>query len=126
MPAEQAGSAFVVVPGLELAEILCVQEERVVGNDNCVSFLSRKLQIAESSLRPHFVRATVKVHQYPDGGLAIFHVRLCLGRYDSNGGLLTATMKEHRPPRTREARRTGTPASRPQTKNATVASGLSR
>ena len=85
--AEQEGSAFVAVPGLDLTEVLCVQEERVVGNDNCVSFLNRKLQIPESPLRAHFVRATVKVHQYPDGGLAIFHGRLCLGRYDGNGVL---------------------------------------
>jgi hypothetical protein len=83
--AEQDGSAFVAVPGLDLTEVLCVQEERVVGNDNCVSFLNRKLQIPESPLRPHFVRATVKVHQYPDGGLAIFHGRRCLGRYDDKG-----------------------------------------
>jgi hypothetical protein len=83
--AEQEGSAFVAVPGLDLAEVLCVQEERVVGNDNCVSFLNRKLQIPESPLRPHFVKATVKVHQYPDGGLAVFHGRRCLGRYDGNG-----------------------------------------
>ncbi len=83
--AEQDGNAFVAVPGLDLTEILCVQEERVVGNDNCVSFLNRKLQIPESPLRPHFVKATVKVHQYPDGGLAIFHGRRCLGRYDSRG-----------------------------------------
>jgi hypothetical protein len=83
--AEQEGSAFVAVPGLDLAEVLCVQEDRVVGNDNCVSFLSRKLQIPESPLRPHFVKATVKVHQYPAGGLAVFHGRRCLGRYDSKG-----------------------------------------
>jgi transposase len=83
--AEQEGRAFVAVPGLDLAEILCVQEERVVGNDNCVSFLNRKLQIPESPLRPHFVKATVKVHQYPDGSLAVFHGRRCLGRYDSKG-----------------------------------------
>ncbi|MGH7068627.1 MAG: hypothetical protein ACREFO_01255 [Acetobacteraceae bacterium] len=38
-----------------------------------------------TSLRAHFVKATVKVHQYPDGGLAIFHGRLCLDRYDSDG-----------------------------------------
>jgi hypothetical protein len=82
--AEQEGRAFVAVPALDLTEILCVQEERVVGNDNCVSFLNRKLQIPQSPLRAHFVRATVKVHQYPDGGLAIFHGRLCLGRYDSD------------------------------------------
>jgi hypothetical protein len=34
---------------------------------------------------PHFVRADVKVHQYPDAGLAVFHGRRCLGRYDSKG-----------------------------------------
>ena len=83
--AEQEGSAFVAVPALDLAEVLCVQEERLVGNDNCVSFLNRKLQIPESPLRPHFVKATVKVHHYPDGGLAVFHGRRCLGRYDSKG-----------------------------------------
>ena len=83
--AEQAGSAFVAVPGLDLTAVLCVQEERVVGNDNCVSFLNRKLQIPESALRPHFVKAAVKVHQYPDGGLAVFHGRRCLGRYDGKG-----------------------------------------
>jgi transposase len=83
--AEQNGSAFVAVSGLDLAEILCVQEERVVGNDNCVSFLNRKLQIPESPLRPHFVKATVKVRQYPDAGVAIFHGPRCLGRYDKEG-----------------------------------------
>jgi transposase len=83
--AEQEGSAFVAVPGLDLAEVLCVQDERVVGNDNCVSFLNRKLQIPESPLRPHFVKASVKVHHYPDGSLAVFHGRRCLGRYDSKG-----------------------------------------
>ena len=43
-------------------ETLCVQEERVVGNDNCASFLNRTLQILQSPLRPQFVRATVKRH----------------------------------------------------------------
>ena len=88
--AEQEGRAFVAVPALDLTEVLCVQEERVVGNDNCVAFLNRRLQIPESPLRAHFVRATVKVHQYPDGGLAIFHGRLCLGRYNCDGVLLDA------------------------------------
>jgi transposase len=85
MKAEQEGSAFVAVPALDLTEILCVQEERVVGNDNCVAFLNRRLQIPASPLRAHFVKATVKVHQYSDGGLAVFHGRMCLGRYDSTG-----------------------------------------
>lgn len=83
--AEQQGSAFVPAAGLELAEILCIQEERVVGNDNGVSFENRKLQIPESPLRPHFVKATVKVSRYPAGGLAIFYGRRCLGRYNPDG-----------------------------------------
>ena len=83
--AEQEGSAFVAAAGLDLAETLCIQEERIVGNDNCVSYENRKLQIPESPLRPHFVKATVKVHQYPGGGLAIFHGRRCLGRYNGEG-----------------------------------------
>lgn len=83
--AEQEGSAFVAIPGVDLGEILCIQEERQVGNDNCVSFNRLKLQIPESPLRAHFVKATVKVRHYSDGSHAIFHGPRCLGRYDSKG-----------------------------------------
>ena len=58
--AAQEGTAFVAIPGVDLAEILCVQEERQVGNDNCVSFNRLKLQIPESPLRAHFVKTRVK------------------------------------------------------------------
>jgi len=84
---EQQGSAFVAIPGVDLTEILCVQEERQVGNDNCVSFRRLKLQIPESPLRAHFVKANVKVRQYPDGRHAIFHGPRCLGRYDKKGAI---------------------------------------
>ena len=83
--AEQAGSGFVAIPGVELAEILCIQEERQVGNDNCVRFQNLRLQIPESPLRAHFVKATVKVRLYPDGRHAIFYGKRCLGRYDEKG-----------------------------------------
>jgi transposase len=82
---EQEGSAFVAITGVELGEILCVQEERQVGNDNCVSFNRLKLQIPESPLRAHFVKARVKVRLYHDGSHAIFHGPRCLGRYDRKG-----------------------------------------
>jgi transposase len=85
VPAEQPGTAFVAIPGVDLDEVLCVQEERQVGNDNCVSFNRLKLQIPESPLRAHFVKARVKVRQYPDGSHAIFHGQRCLGRYDKKG-----------------------------------------
>jgi hypothetical protein len=61
--AEQDGSAFVTIPGVDLKEILCVQEDREVGNDNTVAFNRMRLQIPPSPLRAHFVHARVKVHQ---------------------------------------------------------------
>ncbi len=73
------------ISGVDLKEILCIQEERQVGNDNCVSFNRLKLQIPASPLRAHFVKARIKVRQYHDGGIAIFHGPRCLGRYDRKG-----------------------------------------
>ena len=81
------GSGFTPIPGVDLDEILCVQEERQVGNDNCVSYRKLKLQIPESPMRAHFVRARVKVHLYPDGSHAVFHGPRCIGRYDQEGNL---------------------------------------
>jgi transposase len=85
--AEQEGSAFVAIPGVDLNEILCVQEERQVGNDNTVTFHRHRLQIPPSPLRAHFVKARVRVRQYQDGSHAIFHGPRCLGRYDAAGAL---------------------------------------
>jgi transposase len=92
VPAAAPGSAFVAIAGVDLAEILCVQEDRQVGNDNCVSFNRLKLQIPESPLRAHFVKARVKVRHYPDGAHAIFHGPRCIGRYDKAG---TITDHQH-------------------------------
>jgi transposase len=86
--AEQDGVAFIAIPGVDLGEILCVQEDRQVGNDNCVTFNRLKLQIPESPLRAHFVKARVKVRQYHDGTHAIFHGPRCLGRYDRKGAAM--------------------------------------
>ena len=87
VPAEQPGSAFVAAAGVDLAEILCIQEERQVDRDNTVAYRRLKLQIPPSPLRAHFVKARVKVRQYHDASLAIFHGPRCLGRYDADGML---------------------------------------
>jgi hypothetical protein len=83
------GSAFTPIPGVDLDEILYVQEERQVGNDNCIAYRTLKLQIPESPMRPHFVKARVKVRVYPDGSHALFHGPRCIGRYDDKGRLRT-------------------------------------
>jgi transposase len=90
-PAEQEGTAFLPVPGVDLAEVLCIQEQRQVGNDNTVVFHRLRLQIPPSPLRAHFVKATVKVRHYVDATYAIFHGHRCIGRYDSKGTLIDQT-----------------------------------
>jgi transposase len=83
--AEQAGSAFVGDPAGVHREILCVHEERIVGNDNTVRYRGLSLQIPPSPIRAHFVKVRVRVHDYPDGTLAIFHGPRCLARYRADG-----------------------------------------
>ena len=85
VPAAEPGSAFVPCTGRPIEDVLCVQEDRVVGADNCVSFARRSLQIPPQGHRRHYVRATVRVHQYPDRSLAIFDGPRCLARFDPNG-----------------------------------------
>jgi transposase len=85
---EQPESAFVADAAGVHRDILCVQEERVVGNDNTVRYRGLCLQIPPSPIRPHFVKARVRVHDYPDGTLAIFHGPRCLARYRPDGSPL--------------------------------------
>ena len=83
-PAEDKGSAFVPFAGA-LDEILCVHAERVVGNDNTVRYRRLSLQIPPDRHRHHYVKARVRVHEYPDGTLALFHGPRCLARYNADG-----------------------------------------
>jgi transposase len=84
------GTAFVPWIGPNLVEILCVQEERVVAKDNTVRYQGRSLQIPPDPHRFHYVKATVRVHEYPDGTLGLFHGPRCLARYRADGQLLQA------------------------------------
>jgi transposase len=88
-PSPEEGSAFVAYAGRDLRDILCEQHERVVGNDNCVAFERKKLQLPKDRSRLHYVRVRVRVHRYPDGHMAVFHGPRCLARYDETGVLLT-------------------------------------
>lgn len=85
--AAEPGTAFIDYRGHDLAEILCVQEERVVTNDNCVRYKRLILQIPPQRHRHHYVRARLRVHEHADGTLAIFDGPRCLARYAANGRL---------------------------------------
>jgi len=87
-PPADLRSAFTPDRAEAWREALAVQEERVVGNDNTVRYRRLVLQLPASPLRPHFVRARVRVHHYPDDTLAVFHGPRCLARYDRRGHLI--------------------------------------
>ena len=79
-------SAFVMLSDpASLADILCIEQPRVVARDNTVSYEGRCLQLPQSPARPHYVKANVRVHEYPDATLAIFHGPRRLARYTSEG-----------------------------------------
>jgi len=87
---EADGTAFVADREGAWRDILCVIEERVVGNDNTVAWAGRRLQLPPSRLRPHFVRAKVQVRSYPDGTLAVDLGPHRLARFGADGSEVPA------------------------------------
>jgi hypothetical protein len=83
----QPGSAYVPMTGIDLDLVFSARHERVVRNDNTVTFRALTLQIPPSPSRPHFVRCPVVVHEFPDGTLGISYRERLLARYDGNGAL---------------------------------------
>ncbi|MFQ5779751.1 MAG: hypothetical protein ACE5HN_03055 [Nitrospiria bacterium] len=90
----EGGSAFVPLFGCVLREILCIQEERVVGNDNCVRYQGQVLQLPSDQYRCHYVKARVRVHAYPDGTYAVFHGPRKLAGYDQGGSQIEQKIKK--------------------------------
>jgi transposase len=82
--AEESGFVAVCEPA-SLVDILCIEQERVVARDNTVAYEGRCLQLPESPVRAHYVKARVKVHEYPDGTLAVFYGPRRLARYSAQG-----------------------------------------
>lgn len=87
-------SAFTPVAGFDIANILCIQEERTVAADNTVRYQGLKLQIPASELRHHYVKTQVRVHHYPDDKLALFHGPRQIGRYHADGTLIQEEQKK--------------------------------
>lgn len=89
----EEGSAFVPMLGACLDEILCVQEERVVGRDNCVRYNGLNLQLPKDAHRCHYVKARVRVHAYSDGSYAVFHGPRKLATYSPQGQEVKSPLK---------------------------------
>jgi len=87
-PPEVHESGFVTADPVQQREVLRIEEERVLARDNTVAWDGLRLQLPPSPWRHHFVKANVKVRQYPDGSLAIFHGPRCIARYTAEGRAL--------------------------------------
>jgi len=60
-------------PDLDLFDVLCVKEHRMVANDNTISYLGNIYQLLPTHDRQHFVKARVEIRQRPDGKIKIVH-----------------------------------------------------
>ena len=96
--ADEVGTAFVPYQGSELDKIWSHQEDRVVANDNTVSYSKRILQVPQQRFRFSLARCRVLVCEHLDRTLSLHYGPHELGRYDADGHLLE-------PPATKTPRR---------------------
>lgn len=94
VPASEAGSAFVPCENADLDGILCIQEERIVQNDNTVVHGNRRLQIEPVEWRVSFAKSRVKVCEHLDGRISIRLGPRLLGYYTSEGLLIKQPNKK--------------------------------
>jgi len=83
-PADPA-SAFVPLLGVDLATILCEQEDRIVSPDNVVTVDTLVLQLAKQPGRRTCAGLRVTVRRDVHGVLSVWHGARCFGRYDAHG-----------------------------------------
>src|SRR5216684_1656021 len=92
----QPESAFTPLAGIDLDLVLSSKHERIVRNDNTVTFKNLILQLPATRQRIHFVRCPVTVHQFAGGTLPISYQGRLLARYDSSGGPLHPSPNKER------------------------------
>ena len=88
-PADPA-SAFVPLGAVDLDQILCVQDERVVGRDNVVTADRVVLQLAKQPGRRTCAGLRVLVRRHLSGQHSVWYGSRCLGRFDLHGRPLRA------------------------------------
>ena len=84
-PPADPTSAFVPLGPVDLEQILCVEEERVVGRDNVVTTAGVALQVAKQPGRRTCAGLRVLVRRHLNGEHSVWYGARCLGRYDRQG-----------------------------------------
>ena len=88
--AQQPGTAFVPYAGKDLRKIFSHQEERIVGNDNTVTFGKVSLQIEPQKFRFSMAKCRVLICQHLDDTISIYYGPHLMGSYQANGKLISA------------------------------------
>jgi hypothetical protein len=101
-PADPA-SAFVPVGEVDLDQLLCVEETRVVGQDNTVTLEGVRLQLVKQPGRPSCAGLHVIVRRHLDGAHTVWRGPQCLGHYAPTGAPLPALLERARNGRFRVA-----------------------
>jgi hypothetical protein len=88
-PPTDPAPAFVPLGRVDLEQILCHQEERVVARDNTVVLDGVVMQLAKQPGRRSCAGLRVVVRRHLEGRHSIWLGARCLGRYDARGRILT-------------------------------------
>jgi hypothetical protein len=83
-PADPA-SAFIALGRVDLDQILCLEDERVVGRDNVVTADRVALQVAKQPGRRTCAGLRVIVRRHLNGHHSVWYGPRCLGRYNGAG-----------------------------------------
>lgn len=83
--AAESGTAFVPYAGGDLDKVFSRQSERVVGNDNTVTFGKLRLQIEQQTFRFSMAKCRVMVCHHLDESISIHYGPHQIGRYDLAG-----------------------------------------
>jgi transposase len=92
--AADLGTAFVPSGGMDLDRIFSIQQERVVNQDNTVSWENHRLQIEKTQWRASLAGCRVTVHQHLDGEVTIGYGPHTVGRYTAEGRPLRTFRKQ--------------------------------
>ena len=91
--ASQRGTAFVPLRRKDLDLVFSLQHERVVAQDNTVSFANRIWQIERTKLRSTLAGCRVTVHQHLDNTISITLGPHVVGRYNNEAVEMTPSRK---------------------------------
>jgi len=87
-PADPA-SAFIALGAVDLEQMLCHQEERVVARDNTVTLDAVVMQLAKQPGRRTCAELRVLVRRHLDGHHSVWHGTRRLGVFDARGRAIT-------------------------------------